>query len=138
MSHADPQKAGRGTRLGLTFDSGALIALERRRARMARVYATAVSAGVIVTVPAVVIIEWWRGPSRAREAILRGLRIEGTDASLAKLAGEALAEVAGATAIDALVMASAARRGDIVYTSDFEDLDRLRTFFPAVRVLSID
>jgi hypothetical protein len=39
--------------------------------------------------------------------------------------------------MDALVMASAARRGDVVYTSDFADLDRLRSFFPSVRVLSV-
>ena len=46
---------------GLTFDTGALIALERRRQRMARIYATAVAGGLLVTVPAVVVSEWWRG-----------------------------------------------------------------------------
>jgi hypothetical protein len=35
-----------------------------------------------------------------------------------------------------IVMASAARRGDVVHTSDFEDLERLRAVFPTVRVLS--
>ena len=38
--------------------------------------------------------------------------------------------------IDAIVMASAARRGDIVYTMDMADLSRLQAFFPSVRVLS--
>jgi predicted nucleic acid-binding protein len=122
---------------GLTFDSGALIALERRHQRIRRVYATAVHEGQTVTVPAVVIAEWWRGRSDAREIILRGVRIEPTDAGLTKIAGEALASVSGATAIDAIVMASAARRGDIVYTSDFDDLDRLRACFPDVRVLHV-
>jgi hypothetical protein len=56
----------------LTFDTGALIALERRRQRIARVYATAVVDGILITVPAVVIAEWWRGRSDAREMILRG------------------------------------------------------------------
>jgi hypothetical protein len=52
------------------------------------------------------------------------------------LAGEALAAVAGSTAIDAIVMASAAQRGDLVYTSDIDDLERLRVHFSAVpRVL---
>src|SRR3954470_21214594 len=100
---------------GITFDTGALIALERRRARMAKIYTTAVTDGVSVTVPAVVISEWWRGRSDAREIILRGVRVELLDAALAKVAGEALAAVKGATPIDALVMASAARRGDVVY-----------------------
>jgi hypothetical protein len=54
-----------------------------------------------------------------------------------KLAGEALAEIPGPSAIDAIVMASASRRGDVVYTSDYDDLDRLRGFFREVRVLSV-
>jgi hypothetical protein len=68
---------------------------------------------------------------------LRGLRVEVVDVPLAQLAGEAMAAVKGATAIDALVMASAARRGDIVYTSDAIDLESLRAYFPMVRVLSV-
>jgi hypothetical protein len=111
---------------GLTFDSGALIALERRHQRIARVYATAVQDGRIVTVPAVVIAEWWRGRSDVRELILRGVRVEPADIGLMKLAGEALGAVSGA-----------ARRGDVVYTSDFDDLDRLRAYFPDVRVLHV-
>ena len=122
---------------GLTFDTGALIAIERRRQRMARIYTTAVADGLLVTAPAVVLTEWWRGRSDAAETLLRGLRIELVDAELAKLAGEALAAIQGATAIDAIVMASAARRGDVVYTSDVDDLARLREFFPGVRVLGV-
>jgi predicted nucleic acid-binding protein len=121
---------------GVTLDTGALIALERRRQRMARVYAAAVADGMPVTVPAVVIAEWWRGRSDARAIILRGLRVEETTSALARLAGEALAAVPDAGAIDALVMASAAQRGDVVYTSDFDDLQRLRVFFPSVRLLA--
>ena len=122
---------------GLTFDTGALISLERRRQRMARVYATAVADGVPVTVPAVVVAEWWRGRTDVREMILRGLRVEDTTIALARLAGEALAAVPTAGAIDALVMASAARRGDVVYTSDFADLEKLQTYFPTVRLLAV-
>src|ERR1043165_6372089 len=84
---------------GLTFDTGALIAIERRRQRMARIYTTAVSDGLLVTVPAVVLTEWWRRRTDAAETILRGLRIELVDAELGKLAGEALAAVASATAV---------------------------------------
>jgi predicted nucleic acid-binding protein len=123
--------------MGLTFDTGALIGLERRRQRISRVYTTAVADGLVVTVPAVVICEWWRGRSDIRETILRGLRVESVDTELARAAGEALALVRSASAVDALVMASAARRGDVVYTSDFEDLDRLRSHFRGVRVLGV-
>jgi hypothetical protein len=34
-------------------------------------------------------------------------------------------------------MASATSRGDRVLTSDFDDLDRLRSHFPAVRLLQV-
>jgi hypothetical protein len=34
-------------------------------------------------------------------------------------------------------MASAASRGDIVYSTDIEDLERLRRVFPDVRVLRV-
>jgi predicted nucleic acid-binding protein len=139
MAQQRDRAAARARRLsvGLTFDTGALIALERRRERMALVYATAVGDGIPITVPAVVIAEWWRGRSHARETVLRGVRIEDTTVQLARLAGEALAAVPGATVIDALVMASAARRGDIVYTSDLADLERLRSHFPTVRLLGV-
>jgi len=39
--------------------------------------------------------------------------------------------VRGATTIDAIVMASAAARGDIVYTSDVSALEALRRSVPA-------
>lgn len=123
--------------IGLTFDTGALIALERRHQRMARVYKKAVADGIGITVPSVVLAEWWRGRSDVRELILRAVRVEDTTTALARLAGEALAEVPGAGTIDALVMASAARRGDVVYTSDFADLARLQAYFPTVRLLAV-
>lgn len=122
---------------GLTLDTGALIALERRRHRIARAYAIAVADGLPVTVPAVVVTEWWRGRSETRELILRGVRVEAMTTDLARLAGEALAVIPGASAIDAIVVASAARRGDVVYTSDIDDLQRLQAHFPAVRLLSV-
>jgi hypothetical protein len=45
--------------------------------------------------------------------------------------------VRDAKTVDAIVMASAASRGDVVYTSDVDDLERLRAYFPAVRVLAV-
>jgi len=38
-------------------------------------------------------------------------------------------------AVDAIVVASAASRGDIIYSSDVHDLERLRHVFPGVRIL---
>ena len=72
-----------------------------------------------------------------RERILAGVRIEPLSETLAKVAGEALAAINGATPIDAIVMASAAQRGDVVYTADVSELTELASYFRAVRVLSI-
>jgi hypothetical protein len=122
---------------GLTLDSGALIGLERRHHRIRRVFATAVRDNVRVTVPAAAVVEWWRGRTDLAEDILSAVDVEPLDEALARAAGEALAAVPTATAVDAVVMASAARRGDIVYTSDFDDLTRLQRYFRAVRVLAV-
>jgi predicted nucleic acid-binding protein len=121
---------------GVTLDTGALIALERKAKRMRDLLASALSAGRDVTVPAAVVVEWWRAAG-GQARILGGLVVEPMSERLAKAAGEALATVAGATAIDAVVMASAALRGDVVYTSDLPDLERLRSHFPSVRLLRV-
>ena len=124
----------------LTFDSGALIALESRRANLLKVVATATADDKLIFVPQVVITEWWRGPSKQRFQILRSVRVDPLTDMQAKAAGEALASLGEDTerkgsrlTVDALVMASAANRGDIVYTSDPADLERLRAFFAGVR-----
>jgi predicted nucleic acid-binding protein len=92
--------------------------------------------GAVPVVPADVVAEWWRGRSDIREHILGFVDVEPLTDALARLAGEALAKVRGATTVDAVVMASAAQRGDAVYTTDIDDLERLRAFFPSVRVFA--
>lgn len=120
-----------------TFDTGALIALERRSQRIRQIVTRAVVLGVRISVPAAVITEWWRGRTDARAQILSFLEVEPLSERIAKAAGEAIVAVPRATAIDAIVMASAAARGAVVYTSDVDDLERLRSHFPAVRVLGV-
>jgi predicted nucleic acid-binding protein len=122
--------------IGLTFDTGALIALERRRLRMRQVLERARERDQIITVPADVIAEWWRGPTDLRNAILDAVDVEPLTLRVAKIAGEAIAAVPGATLVDAIVVASAASRGDIIYSSDVHDLERLRGVFPSVRILA--
>jgi predicted nucleic acid-binding protein len=91
---------------GITLDTGALVAIERRKQRGTQ------------------LIE------------LDVVNVEPLSLAVAKAAGEAQAHVPKATAIDAIVMAFAASRGDVVFTGDPKDLERLRAFFPGVRVLS--
>ncbi len=119
----------------ITFDTGALIAVERRDRGMLAFLTAALAAGSRITVPAVVVGEWWRGQRGPAARILDALHIEALGGPLAKLAGETLAIVPGATLVDAIVVASAARRGDLVLTSDAADLFRIRdAAFPSVRI----
>jgi hypothetical protein len=48
----------------LTFDTGALIALERGEKRMRTVMLAAQERRAVVTVPAAVVAEWWRASAR--------------------------------------------------------------------------
>jgi predicted nucleic acid-binding protein len=120
---------------GLTFATGALIALERRSARMGKVLYEARERRMRIIVPTPVLAEWWRGASRRRDDIRECFDVEPLKETVAKLAGEALAALPRSTVIDAIVMASASVSGDVVYTSDIEDLLALQAFFPNVRVL---
>lgn len=123
---------------GVTFDTGAFIALERRKERARRIVDALRYDGIPIKAPLPVIGEWWRGRTDWREKILAMVELEPLTLGLVKLAGEALASAkAGPSFVDAVVMASAASRGDVVYTSDVADLARLGSFFPEVRVLSI-
>jgi len=126
--------------MGLTFDTGALIGLERVRHSMRKVYDTAITNGVPITVPTVVVAEWWREgfKEKERERILRSVVVEPVSDAIARLAGVALTRVPSAQTIDAIVMASASQRvGEVVYTSDAPDLELLRdtvTQFHRIRI----
>ena len=120
---------------GLTLDTGALIAFERRDRSIAIFLKEALLTGSRITIPTVVLAEGFRGKNERRLSELFNMAVlEPLDEGLAKMAGRALASVRGATPIDSIVMASAARRHDCVLTSDPLDLLRLRDAFPSVRV----
>jgi len=132
-----------GVKGGVTFDTGAFISVERRRERARKVFERLREQDILITAPLPVIGEWWRGRTDWRERILASVKVESLTLDMVKLAGEALARMPSARKgrgpgiVDAIVMASAASRGDVVYTSDVSDLERLQSFFPGVRVLSM-
>ena len=123
----------------MTLDSGALIGFERSDRRVLVRLKKAHLQGQDLVVPTVVIAEAWRGGARsARLAkLLAACVIESLGEDLAKNAGEAIASTKGAGVVDAIVVASAAIHGDAVLTSDFDDLDRLRSHFPGVLLLTL-
>jgi predicted nucleic acid-binding protein len=121
-----------------TFDTGMLIALERRKPRATEVMRAIVRRGLLPVVPAVVYAEWWRGRTDVREEILAMVLVEDMPETLCRAAGEALGAVKGASLADAVVMASAALRGGgAVYTSDVDDLGRLQRHFRNVLPLPV-
>jgi len=123
---------------GLTLDTGALIAWERYGRRMISALKAAREDDLAVTVPAVVLTEWFRGRPRKFNALLKAVEVEPLTASVAREAGEALVGLpASVSVVDAIVMASASQRDDVVYTSDPEDLEKLRGAYPNVKVLQV-
>lgn len=120
------------------FDSGALIAIERRKVRATRLLDLVARGSARALVPLPVVTEWWRGRSDAREAILAAVEVVAS-LEIAKAAGLALAaakDVDATVTIDAIVMATAAVRDAFVVTSDPRDFARLAPHFPGVAVIS--
>ena len=124
--------------MNYTLDTGALIALERRKHRAVHLLATG-----RVVVPSSCVAEWWRGRTDRREDILRAIHIDWLSEATLRIAGQALAAVAPRRGecpltLDAIAMASAAsRKGDVLATSDPDDMLRLQAFFPGVRILVV-
>src|SRR5678815_6180737 len=108
MAKRDAQEttAARGVMFTFTFDTGMLIALERRKHRATEAMRAIVRRGLLPIVPAVVYAEWWRGRTDIREEILAMVIVEDMPHALCRAAGAALAAVRGASLADAVVMAS--------------------------------
>ena len=102
---------------------------------MLAIMAQLVERGARITVPTCVVGEWWRGQRGPAARVLDAVVVEPLTLALARLAGEAMAVVRGATLVDAVVVASAAQRGDLVITGDLVDLSRIRdAAFRSVRL----
>jgi predicted nucleic acid-binding protein len=127
----------------ITLDTGALVAMERRKQRGLALLDLAKHRLARLLVPVPVVVEWWRSRTDVRERILEAVSVEALSLADARLAGEALAKIrvrptAKSFAIDAIVVAYAASHGGIVFTSDVQDLARIaHAYFPSVRVLGV-
>lgn len=108
---------------GVTYDSGALLAAERNQREVWTIHAQALARGMRPVVPAGVLGEAWRGgPHAPLSRLLRGCRIEELDEARARTAGVACAKAGSADVVDASVVVGAISRGDLVVTSDPDDL----------------
>lgn len=110
----------------LTFDAGMLVALDRGDRRQWARLDAAERAGARPVVPSPVVTQVWRTSRQANLGrALKMCRIEAVDSDLARRAGELCAAARTRDAVDAIVVASAARRRSTVVTSDVGDIARL-------------
>ena len=112
---------------GLTYDTGALIAAERNERHIWALHRRSLERGIVPTVPAGVLAQGWRGgPQHQLSRLLAGCRVEPLDDPRARSAGAACGAAGSSDVVDAAIIVGAAARGDIVVTSDPDDLRRLR------------
>jgi hypothetical protein len=111
--------------MGLTFDAGGLIAIEKgSREIMVLVKAAALNRQA-VTVPSVVLAQVWRGNNARVALALKNCVPDTLDWAGGKSAGALLAKAGTSDVVDAAVVVSAQKRGDVIVTSDPHDIERL-------------
>lgn len=128
----------------VTLDSGALIAMERRKARGMMLLRAAREHRAELLAITPVVAEWWRGRSDSRDRIRMSVTLVPFPIRAAEAAGVALTQMLGRhgrskMSIDVMVVAFAALYGGaLVYTSDVGDLQAIAArHFPDVRVLGV-
>lgn len=110
--------------MGVTYDTGALIAADRGERRMWARHRALLVRRQVPTVPAPVLAQGWRGtPRQANLArLLAGCDIEALDDTRAKAAGTVAASARVSDIVDASVVEGALRRHDVIISSNPGDL----------------
>ena len=114
---------------GITLDPGGLIALDRNNRRIVALLERAAVHGLRITIPTTALAQAMRSPAR-QARLSRLIRHVSTDlVSLsgpdATAVGLLLARTGTADIVDAHVVLCAQRTGQVVVTSDPDDLRRL-------------
>jgi hypothetical protein len=113
--------------MGVTYDSGALIAADKGERRMWARHRALLVRREVPTVPAPVVAQTWRGTGRQAQLarFLTGCFVESLDDDRARSAGALAGQAAVSDVVDACVVEGALRRGDLVVSSDEDDLQRI-------------
>ncbi|MGH3982475.1 MAG: PIN domain-containing protein [Gammaproteobacteria bacterium] len=120
----------------LLYDTGALVAAERRHPMIWRLHDRANAAGIVPVVPVVVLARAWRGgPQHNLSRLLRGCRILPDDEMAGRAAGRACAAAGTSDVVDALVVVTATQLAAPVVTSDPDDLAHLASSLGATLVV---
>lgn len=111
---------------GIVYDTGALLAAERRHRGLWALHEQSLANGVRPIVPVVVLAQAWRGGPQANlSRLLRGCRVTPDSEDLGKAAGTICGRAGTSDVIDALVVVTALRLSALVVTSDPDDLQHL-------------
>jgi hypothetical protein len=110
--------------MGVTYDTGALIAADRAERRVWARHRALLARREVPTVPAPVVAQSWRGGSRQALLVrlLAGCDVEALDDSQARAVGSLAAAAATNDIVDACVVEGTLRRRDLVVSSDETDL----------------
>jgi hypothetical protein len=110
--------------MGVTYDTGALVAADRAERRMWARHRALLTLREVPVVPAPVLAQSWRGGSGQAllARLLAGCDVEALDDGQARSVGSLAARAATADIVDACVVEGALRRRDLVVSPDEEDL----------------
>ncbi len=122
---------------GLTLDTGALIAAERRSEIFRATWQEAVRRHAVITIPAPVFAQAWRGNNPMIDRLLPACMVEAFTEASARSIGRLLAAAGTSDVVDAMVVLGASSRDDAILTSDPDDLARLAEALRPTRRLPI-
>ena len=105
---------------GVTYDAGALIGAERNDRSVWALHAGFLASEAVLTVPAAVLAQVWRGGARQASLVrfLALCEVEDLSRELAEAVGVLAARSGHGDIVDVAVVEGAIRRGDAVVTSD--------------------
>ena len=110
----------------IVYDTGALLAAERRNPDLLALHDELTSARIRPLVPVVVLAQAWRGgPQHQISRVLKACDIVSDDQRIGRAAGVACAAAGTTDVVDAIVIATAVRHQAPVVTSDPGDLARI-------------
>jgi hypothetical protein len=113
--------------MGVTYDTGALIAADRGERRVWARHRALLARRLVPTVPAPVVAQSWRGAARQVQLarLLAGCDVEALGDGQARSVGALAARAAVTDIVDACVVEGAVRRRDLVVSSDPGDLQSI-------------
>ncbi len=111
---------------GIVYDTGALVAAERRHRGVWALHEQSLAGVVRPIVPVVILAQAWRGTPHANLArLLRGCLVTPDTEDLGKATGTICGRSGTSDVLDALVVATALRLQALVVTSDPDDLQHI-------------